>query len=129
MKWFKPEGELGLAEAGSLQALYESGELLVIAPTLLILELLNAAARGWRWDSDGLAEFAAGLDRLRFRFVQPGIESVARWTAAGLTAYDACYVAVAEEQGAFLVTADEQMLRLGGTWVRSLEQAARELGG
>jgi predicted nucleic acid-binding protein len=37
---------------------------------------------------------------------------IASWTARGLTAYDATYVALAEERGIGLVTNDRQILAL-----------------
>jgi predicted nucleic acid-binding protein len=51
---------------------------------------------------------------------QPSLPGIARWTARGLTAYDACYVALAEERGVQLVTADELIISVGGTRIRSL---------
>ena len=52
---------------------------------------------------------------------------IARWTRTGLTAYDACYVALAEELNTFVVTEDNRLLELAGSHARSLAQAISEL--
>ena len=62
-----------------------------------------------------MTAFAERLLRLRFTVLQPDLVGVARWTARGLTAYDACYVALAEERRTAVVTADRQMLSIGGS--------------
>jgi predicted nucleic acid-binding protein len=82
----------------------------VAVPALLFLELLNVAGRRWRWDEGVLLELAEGLDDLLFEVGEPGLESVASWVARGLTAYDAVYMALAEERG--FVTDDETIVTL-----------------
>lgn len=46
---------------------------------------------------------------------KPNLERVAHWAALGLTAYDACYVALAEERKTVMVTADAQILTVSGS--------------
>ena len=87
-----------------------SGELRVLAPQLLWLELLNVAARRWGWPQAQLEQLAVTLEQLGFELLEPELLSVARWAATGLTAYDAVYVAVAEQAGAQLITDDEQIV-------------------
>jgi predicted nucleic acid-binding protein len=69
----------------------------VIAPPLIDLEVLNAAARRHR-----MPEFAL-LALVR------DLEDVARWSGRGLSSYDATYAALAEELGAELLTNDAQI--------------------
>ncbi len=121
IKWFRSEGERGAAAARSLRAAFEAGDLLVFAPPLLWLELLNVAGRRWRWDETALTQLAEGLADLGFEVVEPDLPAVARWTAAGLTAYDAAYVAVAELEAVTLVTDDDQILA-------TAPEVARRLG-
>jgi predicted nucleic acid-binding protein len=110
LKWFREEGESNVEAARALRTAFAAGELLVLAPSLLLLELVNVAGRRCRWQEPELAELAASLDALGFELVDPDLLRVARWTAHGLTAYDAAYVAVAEAGTVELVTDDELIL-------------------
>jgi predicted nucleic acid-binding protein len=112
LKWFRSEGERHVQAARALRASFEAGELLVLAPSLLLLEIVNVAGRRWRWGQAALAELAASLDDLSFQLVDPELPRVAHWTARGLTAYDAAYVAVADAAALKLVTDDELVLAL-----------------
>ncbi|MDQ3400275.1 MAG: type II toxin-antitoxin system VapC family toxin [Chloroflexota bacterium] len=114
IRWFEPaEGQV----PGPAQALldqYESGRLHVVVPPLIFLELLNAAGRGWRWSEDALVTLTTRLESMRFDVLEPALDRVARWTARGLTAYDATYVALAEERGIPLLTNDREILAVAG---------------
>jgi predicted nucleic acid-binding protein len=123
MKWFHSEGERHLDAARSLRADFEAGELLVFAPPVLRLELVNAAGRRWGWAESALLELAVGLEELGFEFVEPELVRVAIWTSRGLTAYDAAYVAVAEENALRLITDDELIVDVAGALATSLADA------
>jgi predicted nucleic acid-binding protein len=110
LKWFRAEGESHVEAARALRAAFAAGDLLVFAPSLLLLEIVNVAGRRWGWQETALAELAASLDALGLELVDPDLSRVARWTARGLTAYDAAYVAVAEAATIELVTDDELIL-------------------
>ena len=107
LKWFRSENERHLGAARSLRAAFEAGELLVFAPPLLRLEIVNVAGRRWGWDELSLVGLATALDELGFRLQEPELVRVARWTAKGLTAYDAAYVALAEAEELELITDDD----------------------
>lgn len=111
LKWFHCEGEAHVESARELRAQFEAGELRVIAPPLLWLELLNVAARRWRWPRVRLEQLAATLSTLGFELLEPDLSGVARWAAHGLTSYDAAYVSVAEQAGIKLFTDDAQIVR------------------
>jgi len=112
-KWFRPEPEVNTDAALRLLDEFEAGDLHVVVPPLVYLELLNIGVRRWATDADQLLAFASRLLGLPFTVRQPDLLAVARWTARGLTAYDACYVALAEERGTTVVTDDRQMLTVG----------------
>jgi len=119
LKWFAPE-QRGSFEARELRMSYEAGRLSVVVPALMFLELLNVAGRRWRWDEEALGELADALDELSFDVGEPELQSVAAWVARGLTAYDAVYVALAEERALPFVTDDETVLQLAAGISRPL---------
>jgi predicted nucleic acid-binding protein len=110
VKWFRRQGEPHVEEALALRSAFEEGRLLLLAPPLLHLELINLAGQRWHWAEERLTALARLLKQLGLQLVEPELERVAIWTARGLTAYDAAYVAVAETAGATLVTADQLVL-------------------
>lgn len=112
LKWFRSESERHLVAARSLRAAFEAGELLVLAPPLLRLEIVNVAARRWRWDEGSLVDLATALDELGLELREPELGRVARWAAKGLTAYDATYVALAEAEALHLITDDDLIIAL-----------------
>jgi predicted nucleic acid-binding protein len=124
LKWFRSEGEDHVTEARELRVQFETGELSVIAPSLLWLELLNVAARSWRFPQSELEELAATLSMLSFSTVEPELPMVARWASRGLTAYDAAYVAAAEHAGVHLITDDDEIVRIAP----SIATALRDIG-
>lgn len=123
MKWFRADGERHLRQARSLRKAFEAGELVVFAPPLLRLEIVNVAGRRWRWAESALAELATALDELGFELIEPELVRVAHWTAHGLTAYDAAYVAVAEAGGTRLVTDDDLIVAVAGETATALADA------
>lgn len=111
LKWFHSEGEKHLEAARRLRGRFEAGELRVLAPPLLWLEVLNVAARRWLLAREQLEQLAAALPELGFELFDPDLTEVARWAARGLTAYDAAYVAIAEQAGVDLITDDAEIVR------------------
>jgi predicted nucleic acid-binding protein len=112
LKWFRTERERHREEALALRRSFEAGELTVFAPPLLWLEIVNVAARRWGWSARQLNDLAAQLPALGFVVLEPVLAGVSRWAASGLSAYDATYVAVAEETGVPLITDDAGILEI-----------------
>lgn len=123
IKWFRVPGEQHRDAALALYDQFTRGALLVVVPPLLFLELLNVAARRWGWDIERLKRFAADLAQIGLEVRQPTLGGIARWCGLGLTAYDACYVALAEERRTVVVTDDERILAVAGGLARPLVRA------
>lgn len=110
LTWFTTNDEPRRADAVALRLAFERGDVDVVVPDLVALEVLNVAGRRWAWPEADLAELAAALADLPWTVAQPPLPVVARWVAHGLTAYDAAYVALADSLACRVVTADERML-------------------
>ncbi len=121
VKWFHQDGERHHEQARSLRAAFEAGAAAVFAPPLLCLEILNVAARRWGWTEHALVELAGSLGDAGFDFIEPKLELVAHWSARGLTAYDAAYVALAEQERIPLITDDELILSAAAGIAEALE--------
>ncbi len=120
LKWFRGRGERHLSDARSLRRDFEAGEIVVLAPGLLHLEILNVAGRRWGMGETAMADLAASLEELGFEIEEPHLGPVASWTARGLTAYDATYVALAEAELVPLVTDEERILDVAPDVARPL---------
>lgn len=121
IKWFRRAGESHLPAARALRQRFEKGELLLVVPPLLFLEVLNAAARRWAYTPEQLSRLARALDRIGLEVAQPSLAGVARWAGRGLSAYDACYVALAEERGCALISDDRRLLVVARPIAQALE--------
>lgn len=106
LKWFALRKERGSKQARAIRTSYEEGQLRVVVPPLLVLELLNVASRRWAWDEGQLRALVTATEELGFEFALPEWAQVASWVARGLTAYDATYVALAERHRLQLITDD-----------------------
>ena len=108
-RWiFQPKEAVG----GALRAEFEAGELTIAVPALVFLELLNVAGRQLRWAVDELTELTDRIQRSGFDVLEPDLARVATWVARGLTAYDASYVALAEQLEVPLTTGNRLILEL-----------------
>jgi predicted nucleic acid-binding protein len=109
-KWFVPEPGAELASE-----LLETEQL--IAPDLVFAEVMNAAWKAARRGLFGEAQQAAVASRLRecFAEIVPSSEIAAAALAIAIDlnhpVYDAFYIALAEQRGTVLVTADEVLQR------------------
>jgi len=107
IRWLEPSGTPGGAPAQSLLDEYEAGRLSVVVPPLLFLEILNVAGRRWHWAEARLVELTTRLVGMFEDVVPPDLGRVAVWTGRGLSAYDASYVALAEERDRALAALKE----------------------
>jgi predicted nucleic acid-binding protein len=116
LKWFIEEE--GSAQANALL----SGADLLIAPELIVAEVANAGWKAVRAGSMSPEQHDHAAARLPLAFdnlvllapLSPRAVSISR--ALDHPVYDCFYVALAEQHGATLVTADRRLIgRIGGT--------------
>lgn len=118
LAWFRDEDASDAARA--LRESHRDGAQQVVVPPIFPLELLNIVASRWHWPDGELRSLVQALEALELARGEPALDLTRYWTAAGLTAYDASYVALAEELGCALVTADEEILALAPGVARPL---------
>ena len=111
-KLFSPEEERHHEQAEQMLDALDRGELSLLGPELVMLEVLNVAARKWSFEEPELIVLAQAMRDLDIDLHEVELDRVAAWAGAGLSAYDAAYVAVAEAERVPLVTDDAQIVRL-----------------
>jgi predicted nucleic acid-binding protein len=114
LKWFVASEEPGAEAALRLREEFEAGELVAMGPRLIDVEILNVAGRRWGWPIEALMDLAGALESMPLERGDAPLPALAAWVGAGLTAYGAAYVALAEAAGLELITADESIVRAAG---------------
>lgn len=113
-KFFSPSPERFVDQATMLGDAIAEGRVRCRAPELLVLEVLNVGARRWKLEEPALRVLVAAIEDLGIDLVAVDYGRVAAWSARGLSAYDAAYVAVAESASLRLITDDEQIVQVAG---------------
>jgi predicted nucleic acid-binding protein len=102
---------------GLMAGLGDDPPMRMLAPDLLYVECANAFWRYVQHDGYDAAAVTVHLTRVRalaleitstWELVQ---EALARAIAHGISAYDACYVALARREGCSLITGDRRLIR------------------
>jgi predicted nucleic acid-binding protein len=110
-KWFVPLGEDGVDEAGRLLDAHLAGDVTIVAPASLPLELANGLRYSPAAEEDVL-EFVEGFGLTHIELVELSASLLADATrlafAHAISVYDAVFLAVALERGCPLVTADRK---------------------
>lgn len=110
-KWFSPAEEPGLAAAMDLLRAHRDGEVDLLAPSLMRIELLNAL-RYAGCSAEDLAGAANDLTRFHLEFVEADDAVLSRAGEMALdhelSVYDAVFLAVAIERECVLVSADRK---------------------
>lgn len=126
-KWFMEEEGRDLALG--LRELHISGRSTLFVSELTFLEILNAIRYGPKAKEEDSAEALYALERLHLQVTPTDFQLLRKANAIAwaykITIYDALYVALAEQVGYPLITADEVMVKkLRG---HSIVVALREL--
>ena len=123
IKWLKPEGELHTEAATELLDRHQAGDIVLHAPTQLLLEVMNAL---WshRATAAQITRALALLRQLHLVFVEPDPRLLGRAAELAvdhrITAYDALFAALAEDLGCELVSDDHTLADSGACRMQRL---------
>lgn len=111
-KWLSAIDEHGVEKALELLAAHEDGDLLLVAPGILHVELTNALRNCRHLDAETALALAEELDSYRVELVpSTGDRLVCALRLSyrhGISIYDALFLALAEELRCPLITADRK---------------------
>jgi hypothetical protein len=116
--WFGADGP-----GRRLRDEYEQGALVVTAPRVFALNVLEIAALRGTWSADRLHRLAAEIDRVGFELRDPPSAELAAWIAKGMNGSQAAHAALASALDLRLVTADPDLLREAASFAISPAQA------
>ena len=110
IKWFSEKDEDYLEQALKLQELHLQGDCLLIAPDLLVYEVVNALQHNPNFEQTDTVLAFQSLRKMELSLIEPGEKETERAIELAyeknITIYDASYLALAQERRAFLITAD-----------------------
>ncbi len=113
VKWFLNEENSD--KALGLKDSFLRGQIILIAPDLIILEILNALRYNKQKEGDliranrDLFELNLNLTKVSELFLIKAIENSIKYN---ITIYDALYVTIASIHGSVLITADKKLYRI-----------------
>ncbi|MDF1542221.1 MAG: type II toxin-antitoxin system VapC family toxin [Anaerosomatales bacterium] len=111
-KWLSPRGESGLERAVELLLSHRAGELTLMAPAFLHVELASSLRHSRYLDRDETIALVGALGELDIELIE---STPTRLVAAtdlsyrhGMSVYDALFLALAKELSCPLITADRK---------------------
>ena len=114
-KWFVERNEPDRERALALKELHVSGRSIIYVAELTFLEVLNAIRFGAGTNEEHGARALAGLEAMHLKVADADFQLMRKANAIAwaykITIYDALYVALAEQVGYPLITADEVMVK------------------
>lgn len=122
-KWFVAYGETGLDEAAGLLRSHQVGEIALIAPSIIVVELANTLRYLTPTAEDAL-DFIDDFNCAGVRLFDTTVELVrkaaARASESGMSVYDALFLTLAEQRRCMLASADRKAFGDIGTSVEIL---------
>lgn len=114
IKWFKDEDEKYVDPALSIQDRKRLGDVEIIVPDLIFLEVLNAFLSKKDFNREDITAIKESLLKMNMKIVHPGSkllgETINIAVKNKLTFYDALYIATANCNDAILYTEDNKIL-------------------
>lgn len=115
VKWFSQGDEDDLEKALKLQEFHLQKACVLMAPDLLIYELINALRYNPSFNQQDLRQALQSLQKMELELVEPAGEFFERAIELAyqkdITIYDASYIALAWERKALLITADKKFYK------------------
>jgi len=115
LKWFLHEGETGREQALVLRHAYLEGHAQLLAPDLLLYEAANVLCYKPDWDASRVTQAIHTLLALKLQVIPVSLPLLQRAVELAyqynLAVYDASFVALAEENQAIFITADQKAVR------------------
>lgn len=113
IKWFSFENEDDVNIASSLRVQHMNRNIFLVAPDILVYEVINALAYNPLFNADRVNMAILSLYEMDINFVKPyaGIlsESSKLHFSKNITIYDSIYIALAKYINAQYITADEKL--------------------
>ena len=108
IKWFFSENEADLGQSDNFLKQVKAGEVEIIVPKIILLELANVAKFGKKVDEDVCRQVLSTFNDLVTEYLDlPGSEELIKNFYLGdLTSYDAVFVTLADLKEMPLLTAD-----------------------
>jgi predicted nucleic acid-binding protein len=114
IKWFKDEAEEYVGSALSIQERKSLGDVEIIVPGLLFLEVLNAFLTKPDFTREDIAAVKESLIKMNMKIIRPDSKLLGQAidiaVKNSLTFYDALYIAVADAADAILYTEDGEIV-------------------
>lgn len=115
IKWFSGIDEESREKAVELQRLHLKRDCMLVAPSLLVYEVLNALRHNPRFEKIDTNLAFQSLGKMELALVGPEVKEIETAIEisydSGITVYDASYLALAQERQVFLITADMKFYR------------------
>lgn len=110
VKWFSAKDEDGLSQALTMRDQHVAGDILIVVPDLFYYEVANALAHKKSIPTKEIQSALSDLFALGLKTVAVGAAlltaSITLSRQFGITIYDSCYIALAQESASPLVTAN-----------------------
>ena len=120
IKWFKEKDEEYVGFALSIQEGKRLGDVEIIVPGLLFLEVLNAFLTKPDFTGEDIAAVKESLVKMNMKIIHPDSrllgQAIDIAVKNSLTFYDALYIAIAGDADAILYTEDEEMVSCTGDY-------------